>query len=99
MHRSTWLEHRFTKFSDITQCNGHYLEWHKDGNRFTKYTKYNIHNTQIQRKLKKNPAAMPQIPTVGRAFYPALLNRHQTEPQWRHGGTTPGDTLQGVQPE
>jgi len=24
MHRSTWLEHRFTKFSEITQCNGHY---------------------------------------------------------------------------
>ena len=24
MHRSTRLEHRFTKFSEITQCNGHY---------------------------------------------------------------------------
>jgi len=24
MHRSTRLEHRFTEFSEITQCNGHY---------------------------------------------------------------------------
>ena len=24
MHRSTQLEHRFTKFSEITRCNGHY---------------------------------------------------------------------------
>ena len=39
MHRSTQLEHRFTEFSEITQCNGHYAI---QGHRFRYQSKAHI---------------------------------------------------------
>jgi len=39
MHRSTRLEHRFTEFSKITQCNGHYAV---QGHRFWYQSKAHI---------------------------------------------------------
>jgi len=44
MHRSTRLEHRFTEFSEITQCNGHYAV---QTSRLFKFTDFGINRKLI----------------------------------------------------